>query len=102
MTATFIFTYTTHLLWVSCDSAPHTFLISGSGLKKPCLFGTSHFCGNMENINDGTVQCSSNFCSEVTFITTAHISLAKLRQTAKPGVNGWEVYSSVRTNNLPP
>ena len=43
---------------------------------------------------------SPNFCPEVTLITTAHISLARLSPMAKPGVNGWEVSASVGTNNI--
>ena len=44
--------------------------------------------------------CSPNFCPELTLITTAHISLARLSQMAMHGVNGWEVSASVGINNI--
>ena len=100
--------FTCNLLWVGSDSFPCIFLNSRFSLKKPCLLGTCHSCGKMEHRNDGTTHrniemmelCSPNFCPEVTLITTAHISLARLSQMAMHGVNGWEVSASVGTNNI--
>lgn len=92
-------------LCVSCNSAPYVFFIWDPGWRP--LGWRSTFYLKLAVLRTGkrvmveSCHSSWSFCSNVVYVASAHIPLAKASHMAKPNINGQEVESSSRETYHP-